>query len=84
MEESEISGPDESEPILIPLVLYRREKGKGKRKKAVKITRKRVRFEFEEDEPKEEGEVKKEALLMLRSKRVGRLSKKARGLKTTL
>jgi hypothetical protein len=95
VEESEISGPDESEPIPLPSAPKRRGKGKGKGKgkekekgtgkKAVKTARKRVRFEFEEDEPEEEEEVEEEALPGLRrSRRVGRPSKKARGSKTTL
>ena len=83
VEESEISGPDESELIFMPSALKRREKGKGK--KVVKTARKRVRFEFEEDEPEEEEEVEEEALPVLRrSKRVSKPSKKARGSKTTL
>jgi hypothetical protein len=91
VEESEILGSDENKPILMPSVPKRKGKGKGKEKekrkgtKVIKTIRKRVRFEFEEDKPEKEKEVEKEALLVLRkSRRVGRLLKKARGLKTTL
>jgi hypothetical protein len=91
VKKSEISGSDESELISMPLAPKRKRKGKRKEKekrkgkKAVKTAKKKVRFEFEEDKLKKEKKVKEEALPVLRrSRKVSRLSKKARGSKTTL